>query len=949
MSKFQGYAQENRGFKPIQVPDTSRRILDSVEETVRGLQAVRDADIQNTANYLNSFHRAKDSEDASRDAAYRMMSLNQQTRKDNLELQLKQEQDRRKAAGQNREAIYKGLANLSKTAAETYVKYQEDKFDREYNEELARLYTQGLADRKDAEGFIADDYIGKNLTIQSVSVLGGADAAEKAGADPLEVAEMRQNTHGLSLAVKQARLDYAAERFGPSLLDMFANDNTTKVKLYGPNGTFIDGTPAQAVSSRDKAFVAQQVLQGYLKKNGMYGIKPTALVPALRKMRQQADAIVASTLEKEIQLQRNEKVDALENSIFQSRVEPSAAKRWHTAFAGLQYLVPGGKREARERLFKLMETPRQIVNGVPVGFSDEERTEIWNSSLPDQPNKTLAERFPKEYLEVTQNVAKRVYNRYTAEKRAEDMAIAKDLQRLQKVVTDDLTEGDDQIDLSDENIDHQIAEFTKLGPKFNGHIEFLNSMRKFTPEAVAEKPHVELAKEKIKYGMMTPEEAMKLPISYETRVELAKEAKATNNTAPSSDERNQAKDHIKQYLSDRAKAGGGKTTHRSLGIMTDYAVRKFTSDFIQARNDGASKSEAYKQAIGTFNEEFNKGVDAGEYALDTDAAKDGYRSGVFAKFKDREITTSDFEANQSSIKAALSNDPTAVSTKLVDIDPLKKVAQQLSTGQKPTIVPQIQMMQRIAKKPDGSSYSYAELLLKQMDAHGMREDNKEGVDRIQAAIDMENVIPPRYQFLRNYPSPTNTDIMVMSAGGDPVYTKAPQSHTNALVTAAQQLGVDPLDLATIIGFESAGTYSPSVMGGAGGVYRGLIQFSPDNQRRYGITPYMTFEEQLLGPVVQYFKDRFAGVGMSTEGATLLQLYTTVLAGNPKANINSRDSFGTSSASGVVKMQPHRAVALKRFFGGAESNITQPQSFGSSPWQQSQNMNPKVVERLTPAN
>ena len=46
---------------------------------------------------------------------------------------------------------------------------------------------------------------------------------------------------------------------------------------------------------------------------------------------------------------------------------------------------------------------------------------------------------------------------------------------------------------------------------------------------------------------------------------------------------------------------------------------------------------------------------------------------------------------------------------------------------------------------------------------------------------------------------------------------------------------------------------------------------------------MTFEEQLLGPVVNFFKDRFEKAGMSTEGATLEDLYTTVLAGNPLAN------------------------------------------------------------------
>ena len=943
MSKFQGYAQENRGFNPIQVPDTSRRILEQAEETVRGLQAVRDADIANTAAYLNSFNEAMEQERDSFSENSRLMNLNAEVRKDNLQIQLEEAEARRKAAGQNREAIYKNLAQLSKVAAETYVGYQEQKFDNEYNEELTRLYSQDLSDRKDAEGYIADVFTDSNLFIQSTDVLGGAASAEAAGANPLDVAEMRQNTHGLSHAVKKARLDFASERWGVYLQQKFASDSETQVKLYNPDGGFIDGTPSQAVSSRDKAFVAQQLLTTFLKENGMYGLKPTMLVPALRKMRKGTDALVSSALQHELQLQTNEKVDALENSIFQSRVEPSAAKRWHKAFAGLQFLVPEGRRGARERLFKLMETPRQTVNGVPVGFSDDEITEIANSSLPDQPGKTLGERFRAEFLRINQNRSQRIYNRYTAEQRAEDMAIKKNHDQMLAQLIEDVSEGDNKIDLSDENLDLLQAEFTKQGPKFNEHIQTLERFRPFTESAVDEAPFLEQANEKIKYGLMTAEEAMKLPVSYETRVELAKKAKESNTISASKSQRNDAEDHIKAYLRDRAKDHGGKTTHRSLHVMSQYAVNRFSTDFITARRNGLTEQQAYDDALAKFNTEFDKDS-AGMYAIDTNYAKDGFRSGVYKHFKEKEQKTSDYEATATNINQILSANPSAISTKLVDIDPLKKVAQQLGTGQKPSIIPQIQMIQRQARKPDGSSYSYAEVMMRQMEAHGLKPPKS-----IEAAIELENVIPPRYSFLRNYPSPTNTDVMIMSAGGDAAYTKAPQSHTNALVQAAQQLGVDPLDLATIIGFESAGSYSPSKMGGDGGVYRGLIQFSPDNQRRYGITPDMTFEEQLLGPVVQYFKDRFSGVGMSTQGASLLQLYTTVLAGNPKANINARDSFGTSSKSGVEKMQPHRNVALRRFFGGSVTNISQPQSFGDSPWQQSQNMNPKVVERLTPAN
>jgi len=141
---------------------------------------------------------------------------------------------------------------------------------------------------------------------------------------------------------------------------------------------------------------------------------------------------------------------------------------------------------------------------------------------------------------------------------------------------------------------------------------------------------------------------------------------------------------------------------------------------------------------------------------------------------------------------------------------------------------------------------------------------------------------------------------------------APIQQTNALVEVAGELGVNPIDLATIIGFETAGTYDPGIVGGEGGNYQGLIQFGGPERAAYGVVPGMSFEEQLRGPVKKFFQDRFKSVGMSTQGASLEDLYTTVLAGNPKANRNARDSFGTSARSGVAKMGPHRERAMQRF-------------------------------------
>ena len=141
---------------------------------------------------------------------------------------------------------------------------------------------------------------------------------------------------------------------------------------------------------------------------------------------------------------------------------------------------------------------------------------------------------------------------------------------------------------------------------------------------------------------------------------------------------------------------------------------------------------------------------------------------------------------------------------------------------------------------------------------------------------------------------------------------APKSHTDALIDVAGKLGVNPIDLATIISFESAGTFDPNIVGGEGGNYQGLIQFGIPERKAYGVVPGMTFEEQLRGPVYRYLVDRFAAAGWDTQGATLEDLYTTVIAGNPGANRDAKDSFGTSARSGVAKMGGHREKAMKRF-------------------------------------
>jgi len=118
------------------------------------------------------------------------------------------------------------------------------------------------------------------------------------------------------------------------------------------------------------------------------------------------------------------------------------------------------------------------------------------------------------------------------------------------------------------------------------------------------------------------------------------------------------------------------------------------------------------------------------------------------------------------------------------------------------------------------------------------------------------------------------------------------SRQQALKQAAEQLGIRPVDLAAVMSLETGGSFNPDIGGGAGGAYRGLIQFGPSEQKTYGWNKGMGFEQQVLGPVVRYLKARGVKPGHGVQ-----ELYSAILTGNT-ANIQQggldwKDSFGTS--------------------------------------------------------
>jgi len=116
---------------------------------------------------------------------------------------------------------------------------------------------------------------------------------------------------------------------------------------------------------------------------------------------------------------------------------------------------------------------------------------------------------------------------------------------------------------------------------------------------------------------------------------------------------------------------------------------------------------------------------------------------------------------------------------------------------------------------------------------------------------------------------------------------------------AQRLGVDPTILASVISKESK--FLTNQKGGDGNNYQGLIQFGPTERRTYGYDPKQTFEQQVLGPVYRFLKDRGVKPGHGAK-----EIYAAILTGNVRnlaqGGIDWADSNGTTVRNSLFNLE-----------------------------------------------
>ncbi len=145
----------------------------------------------------------------------------------------------------------------------------------------------------------------------------------------------------------------------------------------------------------------------------------------------------------------------------------------------------------------------------------------------------------------------------------------------------------------------------------------------------------------------------------------------------------------------------------------------------------------------------------------------------------------------------------------------------------------------------------------------------------------------------------------------------------AIASTASEIGVDPIDLATVMSYETGGTFDPWQKGPKTkwGRHRGLIQWGEPQREKYGVSKSTPVADQVKA-AGRYLRDTGVKPGMG-----ILDIYSAINAGGVGRYDASDEAAG--GAPGTVRdkvenqMGGHRKKAEQLMAATARKKVTDP--------------------------
>jgi len=801
------------------------------------------------------------------------------------------------------------LADFSETLGNTLVTIGKQKNEADMLDGLSKAYEDGLPSQQ-IEAFKQQE---AELAKTRDQLDGVAAVAQQQGADLETVSRFQQLSGWRKYGYAKGMAQQAGSNYREWINNQLNSNNDIQIALA--DGTVFTAATAQGRSQKSAALA--ELRKVYMQQNGLLGMNPALLNEYAFNQMRRAEA---ETMGEYMRVYNAELQQQGQDEVFSEFAQTVASDP--TAFTNSLVRLRAlglGTREARKELMSLLfNLQKTYGSGVT---SDTVR------SVKDSPSfmagKTNEGLYFQDWFDVERKVRdneNKAFRDLLEDEQVDKQSFLRETEKALSGVT-----------LSDEVIDSYERQFQDKYKTTERPDLFKNYKENFSLQARAREEQRNILKSLRDSRRLTVAELQTGKYLPEVAKEFMDDASALDKlNSPRVDPEKRKFEGIarKAIATLINKADNDKVLPPSAELAVLHAqadLDRRAADLLRA-NPNMDPLTAYTQASMALQDDIANG--RGNYKtngkLGEQAGFPAFSSGSAA----RNRVTAAQQANKTAI-SQIESGGIAVLSQAKDRGLLTEQEaiqmQDPTRGLSPTVLAYTRVLQRKGKlKSDGTPYNEYDVADLMLGSFGFKRQ------RPYAQQWADSILPPQLQRLLTLPTGARTSRALTSAG-----LVGPGAAQQAVKYIANSLGVDPQAVATFINYETAGQLLSGqnrsgldTFGGAGGQYLGWIQFSPANQRKYGVKPGMSYME-MANSVVRYLKD--TGI---RPGDSLSTMYQAVQA--PAFVSQARSTGRNFSADSNGSVSDHVENMLK-MHGPKASSWLRKGAQGGSVWRNPQLM------------
>lgn len=890
--KYQGYARD-RGFNPIQLSTGSvDAIAQQGNAMLRQMRDNQGAERQNRDAFLSGMQNAQQIEQQNRASNYQFEQQTSARYQEAVSQNLRQQVIDASQAQQNlnqQVTVLGALAPLSATIGKMLVTWKEQKDEDEKMAEYVNTYING----PDPNDVVRVETGLSELRAADQRIQSTANSLSDANASPEQVRAVRKLSKMQKVGRAMALAEMAVPQYSAFLEDSYRNDDQPIQFLNPETGKIELITPKNHKGPDQRAAVNKVLLKQFIKQQGLLDINPTLIAKSLLAMKQAENKL----LDEERQVfNRADNENRLAEANFQLEAGLNSDPLQSIQMALDAY---GNLEDQNGQRFTPLGSFRAVLNHL-VNIGDKAAIQTWADSESYMPGVPWGVARRSEFTKAFQEID----SKQAAQEDLQDRLQSQGLENWTDNVINEFnaTEGGADQAL----VDKAIQASRRI---WNGSVDqrLLSYRENQTLQARTNQEQEDYLKELYARDELTVAELRSgkyNPGVVTTWLGRAQD-QDKRRTVATQPYRDQYGKGIKDKLLQAIQWQGG-SKDATYSFAEAHAMAQLDAKarvYMQSGGSNMDPQVAYSKAAQDIVAEIDKDnsnpdpmKNVGTYSVRGQEFQrwgslgSGGQGGL-AKAKER----------VSKIRSQVQNGGRAavIGRELIT----RQEAESLVNPDSP--IPDIIHLIQNAL-PKGKEMSEFEIIDAQLNKFKLPPRQRPFVQRR-----VESVESPRLrELLYRTPTAMRTSRALTDAG-----LVGPGQERQAIGYIAKQLGVDPVDVATFINYETGGNLVSGQYrrgldrwGGDGGEYLGWIQFSPYNQQKYGVRPGLS-AMQMADSVVRYLKD--AGV---KPGDGLEMMYQAVQApaylGRARAQgrVIGADSNGTLTQHIKNMRSSHRNVA-----------------------------------------